>query len=352
MTRLYARLSVLALVLVAVACSTTPTLGPSPTSLPTDIPVPTPTWTATVPPTATPLPSPEIYALDQVLGEQGYTLAVPPGEDLLAWTVADLDGDGDNEVAVRTCLDSCEEGTGSQGHLRVLEESDGSYTLSADLAIDFTFNFQPDFDVMEVLPGGRLGIVEQAPCGAHSLCLLLYIWDGAAYRSFEFSGSAVGVEVYPDGTVITGDRDYSTNPLSNNLTSVYRWDGNDYVLETVAFEGPDYEGASGAVLAYYNAISVCLYKGTFHPAYAYLSQGFQATQPYPDFAAGFAHTVRVAVEDLTLLEESMENATVEITITASDEIDGVEQDTSYEITWCLVREDSAWKLDQAQVRVR
>jgi len=201
---------------------------------------------------------------------------------------------------------------------------------------------------MEVLPAAGMGIVEQAYCGAHSLCLLLYVWDGTTYRLFEFSSSSMGVMVYQDGTVIAGDRDSYTDPLSNDIASVYRWDGSNYVPKTVIFEGPRYEGASGTVLAYYNAINVCWYRDISHPAYAYLSQRFQAIHPYPDFAHSFVHAVHMAVEGLTLVEESAENAVVIVIITATNRADSTEQYTYYKITWDLVKEDDNWKLDQAR----
>ena len=304
------------------------------------------------PGTAMPTLSPE-GMLREILGNDTYAMAVPPGEDLLNWAAADLDGDGEDEVAVRTCPGSCDElGPDSVGRFRVLDAAEGLYTLSADLEMYFGFTFEPSFEVTQVRPDGGLGIVEQSPCGAHSWCLNLYTWDGMAYRAFSFSGSAMGVEVYPDGTVAVGNRDYFTDPISNGWTGVYRWDGRDYVLETVIFEGPEYEGAPGTVRAYYNAINVCVYEETFHPAYAYLSQDFQAAQPYDEFEAGFANTQRVDVEELTLVKQSAGDATVQVTITATDEVDGVEQETRYEITWQLTKEDDTWKLDQAQVQTQ
>ena len=43
--------------------------------------------------------------------------------------------------------------------------------------------------------------------------------------------------------------------------------------------------------------------------------------------------VRVAIGDVTLVEESANSAAVKVTITATDKVDDVEQDTCYTITW-------------------
>ena len=292
--------------------------------------------------------------LRQRVGEAALAAAIPPDEDLLAWFAVDLNANGEEEVAVRTCPGDCEaEGAWSQGHLRVLEPAPAGYDLVADLEVDFTFTFQPGFDVVQVRPDGGLGILEESYCGAHSLCLLLYTWDGQDYRMFGFSGSAMGVEVYPDGTVATGDRDYFTDPLSNGYTSIYRWDGNDYVLEAVEFEGPDYQGPEGTVRAYYNAIQIGIHRGGhFRPAYAYLSQEFRQSHPYGDFAAGFASTVRVRVEELMLMEENAGSAQMETVVTATDEVEGDEQETTYSIIWHVVKEEDQWKLDRAQVDIQ
>ena len=48
---------------------------------------------------------------------------------------------------------------------------------------------------------------------------------------------------------------------------------------------------------------------------------------------GIASMVRVAVGDVTLVEESANSAAVKVTITATDKVDDVEQDTCHTITW-------------------
>jgi hypothetical protein len=117
----------------------------------------------------------------------------------------------------------------------------------------------------------------------------------------------------------------------------------------VVFEGPDYEGPLGTVRAYYNAINICVYETSFKAPYDYLGKAFQAAQPYNEFAAGFADTTGVTIEEMTLLEEEPEYAVATVIITAMDLVDGMEEETRYDITWALTQEDGTWKLDQAQV---
>ena len=66
-------------------------------------------------PAATPTFSPEAVELRQLLGEEEYAMAVPPGEDLLNWVAADLDGDGGD--AVRTCPADGEEPEACRGDI-------------------------------------------------------------------------------------------------------------------------------------------------------------------------------------------------------------------------------------------
>ena len=308
--------------------------------------------------------------LRQLLGEEGYPLAVPPGEEMFHWRTADLDGAGEDELAVHTCI--CDEAAyPGGGYLRILKAGgDGwerdlsdpiieGFELVAEIPVDSSCCvFQSNFRVTQVRADGGLGLVEQSFCGAHATCLSLYTWDGTAYRAFYFSSSAMSITVNPDGTVVVGQRDYlRINDYDTGWTGVYRWDGSDYVLESVTFTGPTYVDEetgeprpTGAIYAYYNAIRICLHEGDFYAAYAYLSEDFQARQPYDDFAAGFANTVDVDVEEVTLIEERADEASVEAVVIAADEIDGDQRETRYTITWQLTKEGGAWALDQADVQ--
>jgi hypothetical protein len=323
------------LVVFLVSCQpTTPpgtaTALPSPTARPS--PTPPPTATSAPRPLQAPPPG-----------------AVPPGEDPLHWVAADLDGDGVDELAVRTCDGLCNDwASGGRGHLRILEPSQEGYALQAELDVSPGFTFQPSVEVMQVRPNGGLAIVEQAPCGAHSTCLALYTWDGTAYRVLSFASSAMGIVVNGDGTVLVGQRDAFTDPLVNSWTEVYRWDGSGYVLKEVTFEGQPYQGPAGAVRAYYHAVNVCLSGGDVRAAYAYLSRDFQARHPFDDFQAGFANTVRVDVVDLVLVEESADRAAVEVAIVAVDQAGEGTEETTYDLTWQVIREEGAWRLDQAE----
>ena len=312
----------------------------------TDTPSPEPNVT----PTPLPLSSNDKDALLEKLGPEGFAEALPEGEDLLAWVAADLLGNGVDEVAVRTCSGSCEEpGNWSQGYFRVLTPQCLGYTLIADLPVDFTYNFFPGFDVMQILSDGRLGIVEQSACGAHSFCLQVYAWDGSEFRIWEFGGSAGGVAVQPDGTVATGNRDYFTDPISNGFTMVYHWIDDDYKLREVEFEGTPYEGPAGQVRAYFNTINLCIYDGDFHAAYNYLGRTTQeTTQTYDDFAAPFANTRRIQVDDLTQTIKNAVEATVQGTITVTKDVEGEEQDEIIAISTHLLRENGIWKLEQIE----
>ena len=273
--------------------------------------------------------------------------AVPPGEVLLHRLVADLDGDGEDELVVRTVGGDEEFATEAVGHVRILEPSGATYALGAELDVPSRRTFQPSFEVAQVRPDGSLGIVEQAPCGAHSVCMTLYTWDGTGYRAFAFASSAMGVAVNADGTILVGQRDAFTDPLTNTWTEVYRWDGGEYGLEEVTFEGQPYQGPAGAVRAYYNTINVCLSHGDLHAAYAYLSQGRRARHPYDDFWVGFADAVQVEVVGLSLVEETVDRATVEVSLVIVDRVGEQTEETARSITWRVIREEGRWKLDQA-----
>jgi hypothetical protein len=62
--------------------------------------------------------------------------------------------------------------------------------------------------------------------------------------------------------------------------------------------------------------------------------------------------VHVAVEEVTLVEQGADSATVKVTVTAADEVNGVQQEAQYEITWQLIDKDGAWKLDRARVQAQ
>jgi len=309
----------------------------------------TPSPEPNVTPTPLPLSSNDKALLREQLGDEGFAEALPDGEDLLAWVAVDLLGDGVDEVAVRTCSGSCEEPEGwSQGHFRVLTPRCLGYTLIADLPVESSYNFFPEFDVMQLLPDGHLGIVEQSDCGVHSFCAQVYAWDGSEFRMWEFSGSAGGVVVNPDGTVATGNRDYLTDPISNIFTAVYHWIDDDYKLREVEFEGTPYEGPAGQVRAYFNTISLCIYEGDFHAAYNYLSRTAQEAQTYEDFAAPLAYMRRIQVDDLTETIKSAVEATAQGTVTMTMDVKGEEQDEASDIAAHLLRENGVWKLEQIE----
>lgn len=305
--------------------------------------------------TLSPLPqsSDDSDALLARLGPEGFSEALPDGEGLLAWVAADLLGNGVDEVAVRTCLGPCEEpGNWSQGYLRVLTPKCLGYTLVAELPVDVTYNFLPGFDVAQILPEGRLGILEQSACGAHSYCLQMYAWDGNEFRIWEFGGSAGGVTVQPDGVVATGNRDYFTDPISNGFTMVYEWVDDDYRLRAVEFEGAPYEGAAGQVRAYFNTVNMCIYDADFHAAYNYLTDAAQKSLPYDRFVAPFENLRRLHVDDVMETEGTEAEAIVQGSISMTWEMNGEETTEVPDVSVRLRKEDGAWRIDQVDAHGR
>ena len=305
--------------------------------------------------TPTPLPqsSNDEDVLLEELGDEGFAEALPEDEDLLAWVAVDLLGDGVEEVAIRTCSGSCEDPEGwSQGHFRVLAPRPLGFTVAADLPVEASYNFFPDFDVVQLLPDGHLGIVEQSDCGVHSFCSQVYAWDGSEFRVWEFSGSAGGVMVEPDGTVATGDRDYFTDPISNIFTAVYFWIDDGYKLREVEFEGTPYEGPAGQVRAYFNTINLCIHDGDCHAAYNHLSSTAQEAQTYEDFATSLASVRSIQIDDLTDTIKSAVEATAQGTVTMTRDVKGDGQDETSDIAVHLLRENGIWKLTQMETHIQ
>jgi len=297
-------------------------------------------------PAAEPDPCVEQKELRELLGKDGYALAVPAGEDLLGWARADLDGDGSSEVALRTCPGPCDEpDPEALGSFRLFKRTGKGWELEAELRTFFIPAFKNTLRKAVVGPDGEEGVLEEAFCGAHSHCLNLYRWGGGRYGAFEFGGSAGGVAVERDGTVAVGNRDYFTDPVANGWTGVYRWNGLDYEQESVSFGGPSYRGPSGAVRAYYNSIHIGVYARSFRPAYRFLSRKGQASTPYERFKNRFRSVARVAVDRLTVSSENGRKAVVEASVRfAREEVQGKEKEEHENVLWELLRKNGQWKL--------
>jgi hypothetical protein len=101
--------------------------------------------------------------------------------------------------------------------------------------------------------------------------------------------------------------------------------------------------------AFYQAINEGVATGDFHPAYNLLSRARRAARPYASFAQGFATTREVQVEQLELLEQNNDNATIQVVLLAIDLVDGARQAVRYSIIYHLVKEGAQWRLDRASV---
>lgn len=181
--------------------------------------------------------------------------------------------------------------------------------------------------------------------GAHSSMLRIFTWDGFDYRLLdEFFGDS-GVRLSDadgDGIseVIVGVRLYDRAQLRRE--TLFRWSGAGYVpihtRWTFSFDDPAYHDYPEAVvLKYYLAISALDYR----TAYGLLGGGMREEQSYSAFEASFTTSREVRVEDLELVEEGPETATVRVEIT-SIERDGAA--TRYEGVWLAERSTGSWRL--------
>ena len=86
---------------------------------------------------------------------------------------------------------------------------------------------------------------------------------------------------------------------------------------------------------------------SYDAAYGLLSSGFRSSHSLDAFRNGYATTQSIVVEDV----EQIGPAKVQVSVLASDLIDGQTLVRRFTGTWDLVNESNTWKLDHAQIAV-
>ncbi len=358
-----ARHVVLSVVIAVVTRGCAPLLPP-PTAtlarLPTVAVPPSPTPTATSAPTATPLPTapaptpapiaPTVDATQVVATiEAGQSALSAQQVEALCLRREDADGDGVPEWIGITSRRS------EPPRLAAfVVGNDGTWhDLAPHETSKYGLGVYPtcELSVRDINADGRPEVLVWGHAETSTTLLHVFVWDAGRYALLAAFEGPAGVRLEnSDGDL--ADEIVVGYPKGADLVweAVHTWDGSSYGWtwdrhRWRALDRPHaYSAATPevAVISFYLALNDRDLPG----AYRMLSASAQARSPYPEWALGYATTLRVEAGSVHEAGRSGESSAVVATLVRSyDNAEGRVLGRLWDVEWTLTREGELWRLD-------
>ncbi len=206
-------------------------------------------------------------------------------------------------------------------------------------------------EVRDVNADGRTELLIKGRAADGVDLLHIFVWRGAGYELLaSFRGDA-GIELMDTDGDLTQEV-VARYDAGDGLAweQVHTWDGSHYgwTWERYAWLYADHPHAyltdspEHAVISFYLALDGRDLPG----AYDLLSSTTQGAQPYGGWAAGFDTTLAVEVGSVHVTGRAGDSATVNAQVRSYDNLEGYVIGRLWDVTWTLVREEGAWRLQQ------
>lgn len=205
-------------------------------------------------------------------------------------------------------------------------------------------------EIRDVNADGRTELLVWGHTTDHVDLLHLFVWREPSYDLLaSFRGDA-GVDVMDiDGEL--PQEIVARYDAGGGLAweQVHTWDGSHYgwTWERYAWLYADYPHAYLTDSPVHTVISFYLALGDrdLPGAYDMFSSAVAAAQPYETWATGFATTLAVEVGAVHETQRAGDGATVTAQVRSYDNLDGYAVGRLWDVTWTLVREQEAWRLE-------
>jgi len=228
------------------------------------------------------------------------------------------------------------------------------YELRAVEAAPYGLGEYPtcQLEVNDINVDGRVEIVVWGHAERNTDLLHVFVWRESRYSEIaSFQGDA-GLELTDVNNDLIQEIIVRHN-AGDGLAweTIHRWDGTDYVWnwERYRWLHADYphpylsDDPTHIVISFYLALDDRDLRG----AYGLLGNETRESQPYQSWAAGFNTTLGVEVGSVLEIERTGSGATVTAQLRSYDNVDGYVIGSLWDVTWLVIREDGAWRLDSA-----